>query len=326
MLDFGNITFLWQGVLCLLPLPLIIYFLLPAVKTQKAIRLNYLPEPTMVAKSPNQIPKLLSAAIWICLVLAAARPVMYGAPLDFQPEHRDMMLVVDLSGSMRIDDMQLPNGEYTDRLSTTKRVLHTFINKRKGDRIGLVLFANHAYLQTPLTLDRQTVIKQLNNAIIGLVGKLTAIGDGIGLATKTFIDSHAPQRVIVLLSDGSNNAGVLKPIEAAKIAKKYHTTIYTIGLGRGRMMRESIFGMRVINTAADLDEKTLTQVAKITGGKYFRARDGHDLNQIYNEINRLEPVTDASQTWRPQSEWFIYPLGLALLLSIALFALRRIRG
>jgi len=202
-------------------------------------------------------------------------------------------------------------------------VLSDFIDKREGDRLGLVLFADHAYLQTPLTLDKNTIRQQLNQAVLKLIGTQTAIGEGIGLATKTFIDSDAPQRVMILLSDGSNTAGVLDPIEAAKIAQKYNATIYTVGVGAGEMMVKEFFMTRKINTAEDLDEKTLTQIATMTGGQYFRARNSQDLAKIYDTINQLEPISQASQTWRPQSEWFGYPLAIALALSVLLALLRR---
>ncbi|EVU15221.1 von Willebrand factor type A domain protein [Vibrio parahaemolyticus V-223/04] len=259
------------------------------------------------------------------MVVACARPVWFGEPVEFQPKYRDLMLVVDLSGSMQKEDMNL-DGEYIDRLSAVKKVLSDFVAKRKGDRLGVVLFGDHAYLQTPLTADRQTVIQQIKQTVIGLVGQRTAIGDGIGLGTKTFVDSDAPQRVMILLSDGSNTAGVLDPIEAAEIAKKYNATIYTVGVGAGEMMVKDFFMTRKVDTAADLDEQTLTKIAEMTGGQYFRARDAEQLEKIYDTINKLEPVSSDTQTWRPQSEWFPYPLSAALVLSMLLFLLRRKHG
>ncbi len=161
----------------------------------------------------------------------------------------------------------------------SQKVLSDFVAKRQGDRLGVVLFGDHAYLQTPLTADRKTVMQQINQTVIGLVGNSTAIGDGIGLGTKTFVDSDAPQRVMILLSDGSNTSGVLDPIEAAKIAKKYNATIYTVGVGAGEMMVKDFFMTRKVNTASDLDEQTLTKIAEMTGGQYFRARDAKELEK-----------------------------------------------
>ncbi|CAH8234483.1 VWA domain-containing protein [Vibrio aestuarianus] len=318
----ANIELLWWWALLLLPLPLVIYRFLPPVKERAAIHLPYLPKQDQISSPRNIAIKAIATAIWCLLILAVARPVWYGDPVTTQPKHRDLMLVVDLSYSMSQEDMQ-QGGQYIDRLTAVKNVLSDFIQKREGDRLGLVLFADHAYLQTPLTLDKNTISEQLNQAVLKLIGTQTAIGEGIGLATKTFIDSDAPQRVMILLSDGSNTSGVLDPLEAAKIAKKYDATIYTIGVGAGEMMVKEFFMTRKVNTAQDLDEKTLTEIANITGGKYFRARNSQDLANIYDTINQLEPISQATQTWRPQTEWFGYPLLAALMLSVILIVLRR---
>lgn len=318
----ANIEFVFWWLFVLLPVPLLIYRFSPAIKQQAAIHLPYLPAQTVTAKPRHWWIKALAVAIWICLVTAAARPVWYGDPVTTSPKHRDLMLVVDLSYSMSQEDMK-SGDQFIDRLSSVKQVLSDFIRKREGDRLGLILFADHAYLQTPLTLDRNTISEQLNRAVLRLIGTKTAIGEGIGLATKTFIDGDAPQRVMILLSDGSNTSGVMDPMEAAKIAKKYHTTIYTVGVGAGEMMVKDFFMSRKVNTAQDLDEKTLKAIADTTGGRYFRARNQQDLQTIYDTINQLEPITNATQTWRPQTEWFGYPLALALLLSLVVVIVRR---
>lgn len=325
MSNWFSLEFVWWGAFFILPLPFLIYIFAPAVKQRAVIQLPYLPEQS-TAKTPNVLlAKVLACAIWLLLVCASARPVWYGEPVDFQPKHRDMMLVVDLSYSMNQQDMK-QGDDFIDRLSAVKNVLSEFIDKRKGDRLGLVLFADHAYLQTPLTLDRNTISQQLNQAVLRLIGTKTAIGDGIGLATKTFVDSDAPQRVMILLSDGSNTAGVLDPLEAATIAKKFNTTIYTIGVGAGEMVVKEFFMTRKVNTAQDLDEKTLMEIASMTGGQYFRARNSQELSTIYDTINQLEPISAAVQTWRPQREWFGLPLSFALLLSLILIILRRNHG
>jgi len=318
----ANIEFVWWWLVILLPLPLLINRVLPPVKERAAIKLPYLPKQDSLAPPRQWLPKALAIAIWICVVAATCRPVWYGDPVTISPKARDMMLVVDLSYSMSQEDMK-SGDQFIDRLTAVKKVLSDFIAKREGDRLGLIFFADHAYLQTPLTLDRHTISQQLNQAVLRLIGTKTAMGEGIGLATKTFIDDKAPQRVMILLSDGSNNSGVLDPIEAAKIAKKYHTTIYTVGVGAGEMMVKEFFLTRKVNTAEDLDEKSLKEIAQITGGKYFRARNQQDLADIYDTINKLEPISKAAQTWRPQDEWFGYPLALALLLSVILFIVRR---
>lgn len=318
----ANISFVWWWVLLLAPLPLLIYFLLPSVTASTPIRLPYLPQSNSGKAPKNSAAKLLATLFWLSLLAAAARPVWYGEPVTTQPKHRDLMLVVDLSYSMSQKDM-LSQDDYIDRLTAVKKVVSDFAQQREGDRLGLVLFADHAYLQTPLTLDRNTIAKQVESLVLRLIGDKTAIGEGIGLATKTFIDSDAPQRVMILLSDGSNTSGVLDPIEAAKIAKKYNATIYTIGVGAGEMMVKEFFMTRKVNTAKDLDEKTLQEIADLTGGQYFRARNADELATIYDTINSLEPVSNATQVWRPQKEWFGLPLTIAFLSFSLLLVLRR---
>lgn len=314
--------FLWWGMFLLLPLPYLAFRLLPEAKPTLAIHLAYLPKVTDSSGVRQKMAKFTTFTIWLSLVIAAARPVWYGEPIEHFPQYRDLMLVVDLSGSMQQEDMQ-KDGDYIDRLSAVKNVVSQFIEQRQGDRLGLVLFADHAYLQTPLTADRAAVAEQLKRTVIGLIGQKTAIGDGIGLATKTLIDSNAPQRTLILLSDGSNTAGTLPPLEAADIAQKYGVKIYTIGIGAGEMEVKQFFMTRKVNTAADLDEKTLSQIATLTGGQYFRARNNDELQTIYQAINQLEPVSSEAQIWRPQQEWFVYPLMLALTLSLLLFVSRR---
>ncbi|MBU2899154.1 vWA domain-containing protein [Vibrio hepatarius] len=318
----ANIEFVWWWNFLFLPLPILMYFLLPPVQTSSPVYMPYLPLSPAGSSAWNSMAKGLVAMIWITLITAVARPVWYGDPVTTQPKHRDMMLVVDLSYSMSQEDMQL-NGSFIDRLAAVKQVLTDFISQRQGDRLGLVLFADHAYLQTPLTLDRHTISQQLNQTVLRLIGDKTAIGEGIGLATKTFVDGDAPQRIMILLSDGTNTAGVLDPIEAAKIAQKYKVTIYTVGIGAGEMMVKEFFMSRKVNTAKDLDEKSLKEIASITGGQYFRARDSQELSEIYNTINKLEPISQTTQTWRPQQDWFAVPLAIALAGFFILMIIRR---
>jgi Ca-activated chloride channel family protein len=255
--------------------------------------------------------------LWSLLVLAVARPQWLGDPIELPTQGRDLMVAVDLSGSMQIEDMVL-NGKTVDRFSVIQKVVSDFIERRAGDRIGLILFADAAYLQAPLTQDRRSVAQYLKEAQIGLVGKQTAIGDAIALAVKRFDNLDKSSRVLVLLTDGSNNAGSIDPDQAAAIAAKRNVTIYTIGVGADVMERRTLFGIERVNPSADLDEDQLKRIADVTHGKYFRARDPKELQQIYQEIDRLQPISRDPLTYRPQSELFYWPLGLALLLSLAL--------
>lgn len=316
--------FTWWWAFVLLPLPWLVYKFAKPVPKPAAIHLPRLPDGLGEKQAGSRLRQILMVLFWVSLVVALARPVWYGDPIQIQPEHRDMMLAVDLSGSMAIEDMVTSSGSTTDRLTAVKHVLTDFIQKRKGDRLGLVLFADHGYLQTPLTLDRNTVAQQLDRAVLGLIGEHTAIGEGLGVATKTFIDSKAPQRVIILLSDGANTAGVIDPMEAAKLAKENGVTIYTIGVGADEMYQRTLFGSRKVNPSQDLDERALTQIAKMTGGEYFRARDPQELEKIYQIIDQLEPVSNATQTWRPRDELFRFPLAAALALSVVIVVLRSV--
>lgn len=318
--------FSWLWAWLLLPLPLLIYRFTKPVVQPVAIRLPKLPDGIGTQQPDTRWRKGLMTIAWLSLIAALARPVWYGVPVEINPDHRDMMLAVDLSGSMSIEDMITSGGQSVDRLTAVKQVLNDFIARRQGDRLGLVLFANHGYLQTPLTFDRNTVQEQLGRTVLGLIGQSTAIGEGLGVATKTFIDSDAKQRVIILLSDGANTAGVIDPIEAAELATRSDVTIYTVGIGAEEMEQRTFFSTRTVNPSQDLDEKTLTKIAEMTGGQYFRARNPQELENIYQLIDQMEPINTAQQTWRPRQELFRFPLALTLLLSVAIVLLRRRHG
>jgi Ca-activated chloride channel family protein len=230
------------------------------------------------------------------------------------------MLAVDLSGSMRTPDMIIDGKSYT-RIAVVKDVGSKFINQRSGDRVGLILFGSKPYLQTPLTFDRQTVKEMLNDATIGLAGEQTAIGDAIALAVKQLISYPSTSKALILLTDGGNNTGVFDPIDAAKLAQKEHIKIYTIGLGAKQLTIQTMFGPQVINPSSDLDIDSLRQIAQITGGQFFRAEDGNELQNIYTKINSLEPVKSDSATVRPKTLLYPWTLSLALLLSFILIAI-----
>ncbi|MGL5360862.1 MAG: vWA domain-containing protein, partial [Shewanella sp.] len=268
--------------------------------------------------------------MWGLLVLAIARPQWLGDPIELPSQGRDLMMAVDLSGSMQIEDMVV-NGKTVDRFTLIQHVVSDFIQRRKGDRIGLILFADHAYLQAPLTQDRRSVAQFLKEAQIGLVGKQTAIGEAIALAVKRFDKMDESNRVLILLTDGSNNAGNIEPEQAAQIAANRNVTIYTVGVGADVMERRTLFGRERVNPSMDLDETQLKKIADITHGRYFRARNSQELDKIYQEIDKLEPVSRDQLSYRPQADLFYWPLALALLTSlwIALgqlpfFAARRI--
>ena len=320
----------WPWALLLLPLPLLVRYALPAAGDYRdaALRVPFLDDfaDSQASRKPelSRWLLLLAGIAWLCLVIAAARPQWLGEQVDIPISGRDLMLAVDLSGSMQIEDFSI-NGQTVDRLTATKRVAKKFIELRQGDRLGLILFGRQAYLQTPLTFDLHTVNTLLQEAAIGLAGKETAIGDAIGLAIKRLRDKAKDSRVLILLTDGANTAGEVEPLKAAELAAEQGLKIYTIGIGADEMVRYSIFGARRINPSADLDEKTLGAIAETTGGRYFRARNTAELEQIYQLLDQLEPVEQESQSFRPRSALYYWPLSLALVLA-SLVALLRISG
>jgi Ca-activated chloride channel family protein len=254
-------------------------------------------------------------------VSAAARPRWVGEQLELPVSGRDLMLAVDLSGSMEIEDFVI-DGDAVDRLTATKYVASDFIARRNGDRLGLILFGRNAYLQTPLTFDLTTVRTLLLESVIGLAGKETAIGDAIGLAIKRLKDNDEQSRVLILLTDGANTAGEVTPLKAAELAATHGLKIYTIGIGADEMIRRTLFGRQRVNPSRDLDEKTLRAIAEQTGGQYFRARDTAELERIYTQLDELEPVEAEQQTFRPVQALFVWPLAAALAIS-TLVVLRR---
>jgi Ca-activated chloride channel family protein len=259
----------------------------------------------------------LAALAWILLIGAASRPQLVGDPVQLPVTGRDLLLAVDISGSMQADDMVL-GGQPVTRLQVVKSVGGEFISRREGDRLGLILFGEQAYLQTPLTFDRATVRTLLLEAEIGLAGKKTAIGDAIGLAVKRLRDKPQENRVLILLTDGANTAGEIEPLRAADIAAEEGLRIYTIGIGADELVVQDLFGARRINPSADLDEDTLGAIAEKTGGRYFRARDTTDLMKIYTLLDALEPVSMEQETYRPIRELYPWPLAAALLISVVL--------
>ncbi|MBY5992960.1 vWA domain-containing protein [Ferrimonas balearica] len=314
-------------VLLLLPLP----WLLPRARAARA-RALMLPQALMPSEGLGQAPlphplwRYLAALAWLLLLLAASRPLWVGEPVPLKREGRDLMVAVDLSGSMQIEDMEL-NGRVVDRFTLVRHVLSDFIERRDGDRLGLILFADQAYLQAPLTFDRFAVSRFLQEAQLGLVGQQTAIGDAIALGVKRFSELEQSSRVLVLLTDGENNAGRFSPAQATALARQAGVRLYTVGVGSAEVRRRGLLGTRTLNPSTDLDraESELTQLSESTGGRYFRAHDADQLMAIYQELDALEPLARDDTQWRPETELYHWPLGGALLLLLACL-LRRAYG
>lgn len=325
------LTLEWPWVFALAPLPLLVYFLLPREKQEDAaLHVPFLAAAASLEQSSRYVRnrswlKLLTLVlIWACLLLASARPVWVGDAINLPAEGRDLLLAVDISGSMATRDMQL-NEERVSRLATVKDVVGDFVERRTSDRLGLVLFGSNAYLQTPLTFDRDTVNTMLQEAELGYAGERTAIGDAIGLSVKRLRSRPKDSRVLILLTDGANTAGNVAPLKAAELAQQSGVKIYTIGIGADVMLTDGIFGTdfgrRRINPSADLDEETLTEIANSTGGRYFRARSREDLQQVYLELDKLEPIEQEAEVFRPSQSLYFWPLAAGFLLSLLLAAL-----
>ncbi|SNZ07517.1 vWA domain-containing protein [Cohaesibacter gelatinilyticus] len=315
------ITFLWPLAFLLLPLPLIIRKLAKPIAPSQAgaLMVPFFNQLFANRASGNNIAKtsiwrgLLSSLIWLLLVGALVRPAFVGPEVPLPAEGRDIMMAIDLSGSMEQDDFAL-NGRRATRLDVVKAAADDFIDRRKGDRVGLVLFSNRAYLQAPLTFDRQVVRELLDQAQVGLTGQKTAIGDAIAVSVKRLKDRPAKGRVLILLTDGASNEGVMEPLKAAALAKELGIRIYTIGVGGEARAVNTAFGRQLVNPSQDLDEGTLREIAAETGGKYFRATDVAGLAAIYEDINKLEPVSGDPLHVRPEVALFFWPAGLALAL------------
>jgi Ca-activated chloride channel family protein len=328
MFEFG-----WLWLLALLPAPLLMRFVPAKTQNDAALRVPFFNQVHDMGQSSqggrkNIANYLLLWLIWVLCVLAAADPRWLGEAKSLPYSGRDLMLAVDISKSMDEKDMlppgvtsmQFQNRSY-NRLDAVKAVIGDFARQRQGDRLGLILFADQAYLQAPLTYDTATVNQLLQEAQIGFAGAATAIGDALGLAIKRLKDRPEGSRRIILLSDGANTAGQTEPMDAAQKARDMGVKIYTIGFGAEEQIVQTAFGPRRYNPSRDLDEGALQEIAELTGGQYFRARSTEELELIHKRLDALEPIELDELKVRPSKRLFFWPLGLALLLTL-LLALR----
>jgi Ca-activated chloride channel family protein len=316
----------WPLVFLLLPLPWLVRALLPARNARTdgitvphfdSIKASALATAQTSDASSRWI-ALASFLTWALLVASIAQPVWFADPIPVPTSGRDLMLAVDISDSMRVDDMKI--GEQTlMRVDAVKSVVSDFIKARETDRIGLILFGQHTYLQVPLTFDHRAVSLQLNEALPGFAGSSTAIGDALGLAIETLRDRQADSRVLILLTDGANTSGS-DPLQATAVASQAGIRVHTVGIGADGTMRTYRTGERqgrTIDLSADLDESLLETIAQETGGQFFRGTDPAEIKQIYQTISELEPSPKPKQ-FRPQQSLMHWPLGLAIALMALL--------
>ncbi len=324
------ISLAWPWALAALPLPLLARLALPpaAPGGGAALRLPFYAELAALGTgAPGRHPRWRSAAAllaWALLVLAAARPEWVGAPLSLPVAGRDLMLAVDVSGSMEQPDYEMDH-RMVSRLAVVKAVAAQFVERRTQDRLGLILFGSNAYVQTPLTFDGHTVAAMLREAVVGLAGRETAIGDAIGLAVKRLRDEPGDNRVLILLTDGANTAGQLAPLAAAELARDAGIRVYTIAIGGGEVGVRTPLGMRLMRQGGDYDPETLKRISDLTGGRFFAVTGREELESVYKELDRLEPTRRDERTYRPRESLFMWPAGAALAMSVML-ALPWVRG
>tara|TARA_R110001592_G_scaffold362928_1_gene678895 strand:- start:647 stop:1714 length:1068 start_codon:yes stop_codon:yes gene_type:complete len=324
--DLIPFTFVWPLAFLVLPLPWLIKQ--KASTTDSSISAPKMPlfytfkslgiETGSVQEKVETWQKALLVICWVFLITALSRPTYYGAAIEVPLNGRDLMLAIDISPSMKEQDLTLNNQSVT-RLEVVKDVVSSFIEQRKGDRVGLILFGSEPYIQAPLTFDTTTVHTLLDEAYLGMAGQATAIGDAIALGVKRLRNRPENSRVLILMSDGANTAGEIPPEKAAQLAAQENIKIYTIGIGADEMLRRTLFMTQRVNPSADLDEKMLTEIALTTDGQYFRARDTKSLQAIYEQINKLEPIELDNKTYRPSKSLYFWFLACAIFIYLALF-------
>jgi Ca-activated chloride channel family protein len=299
----------------LLPLPLLVWWLAPPYRERAdALAIPFFEKlakvagatPRRRAVSPTRkwILWIVTPLIWALLVTALARPEWVAAPIEKVVPARDLLLAVDLSYSMDTTDYRDPDGKLVDRLTAVKLVLDEFISRREGDRLGLVVFADEAYVQIPFTLDHAAVRKVLEQTELGMAGQRTMIGDAIGLGIRLFAQSRVPQKVIVLLTDGNDTGSRVPPERAAEIATERGIRIYTVGIGS------------VSSGDYDVDTAMLTSIAGDTGGRFYMAQRREELDALLREIDALETVELEVESYRPRRSLYYVPLGMAIVLAL----------
>ncbi|MYD42836.1 MAG: VWA domain-containing protein [Gammaproteobacteria bacterium] len=313
------IELLWPWAFVILALPIAVRFLMPPhASNEAALNVPHV-EAFMFdqsalanqAKASSLLLLAIACIAWLALATALARPQWTGAATVLPSSNRDLVLAIDISGSMGQQDMRVTGRNYT-RIAVVKHAVQDFVEQRDGDRIGIVLFGSLPYVYVPLTPDIGTASEMLEDAPIGIAGRSTAIGDSLGLAVKQLLNHPADHRVVVLMTDGKSNFGELEPRDAAELALASDVTVYTIGIVPPSSSRG--FFAPLQRQTENVDEELLQEIAAKTGGKYYKATDLSALTSIYDEINALEPIDREGQIVRPTRALFHYPLTTALLL------------
>ena len=309
-----TLTYPW--LLLLVLLPPVLRRLLPAYREPRralgvpwfqrmADLLGQRPSKGAVVTQARLFELLFLWLLWAILVVAIARPQYLEPPISRVVPTRDLMLLVDLSGSMETEDFTNANGETVDRLSAVKEVLDEFLTRREGDRVGLIVFGNAAFTQVPFTQDLEASRILLEETTVRMACPRTAFGDAIGLGITLFEQSEVEERVIIALTDGNDTGSRVPPPEAAKIANDNGITIHVIGVGDPAAVGEE-----------KLDEAVLQGIASTTGGRYFHAADRDQLQEIYTELDRIDTREVETATYRPRIDLFHWPLAAFLVLGL----------
>ncbi|MCE8554671.1 VWA domain-containing protein [Ruegeria pomeroyi] len=307
--------------LLLLPLPLVVWRFLPARREQvSALRFPFFRQIVRAAEvTPGEgavilrrtrLQMTVAITVWVLLVLALARPERLGAPIEMTRSARDVVLAIDISGSMDIVDFAAPDGTRLQRLDAVKEVVSRFVSEREGDRIALIVFGTQAFLQAPLTEDLATIAALVEQIEVGMAGPHTAIGDAIGLAIRTFEISEVEQRLLILLSDGADTGSRMSPLNAAEIARTRGVEIHTIAVGDPQASGDT-----------RVDTRTLADIASRTGGSAFFASDVEALAGVYQRIDALSPRLVEQVSYRPRRVLSSWLLGLVAVLGIGALGL-----
>lgn len=311
----------YPWMLLLLPLPLLVWWIVPAHReTSASVRFPFFKQVTGAAGlTPSEgavVPKrtwpqaIAESLAWALFILALARPQFIEPPIVKTEPQRDLMLALDLSQSMDTKDFKAPDGAMEARVDAVRTVVGDFVTKRSGDRIGLIAFGDAPYPLVPFTMDHPTVQAMIAETLPGMAGPRTALGDAIGLAIKMFDKTTVPEKVLIVLTDGNDTASKMPPAKAAEIAKNKGVIVHTVGMGDPTATGEN-----------KLDIETLQKVAAATGGRYFFGADQTQLAAIYEELDRITPETQKSMAWRPRIELFHWPLALGIALLAAYYVI-----
>ncbi|MCF9243444.1 VWA domain-containing protein [Vibrio parahaemolyticus] len=319
----------------ILPLPLVVYYLVPAYRTkQMAIKVPFFSQLVeAIGETPSEGASQLTPSwwqratlilSWLLVVCAMAKPTVLGEPQVRESLGRDVMVVVDLSGSMAEPDFTSRTGEKISRLDAAKEVLTEFVQSRKGDRLGLVLFGDAAFVQTPFTADQKVWLELLNQTDVAMAGQSTHLGDAIGLVIKVFEQSDKSrgaleqdqnrEKVAIVLTDGNDTGSFVEPIDAAKVAKAKGVRVHVIAMGDPETIGE---------TALDMD--TIHRIAKESGGEAFEALNRDELSAAYDEIGKLEPQLYESTTYRPKQSLHHYLMALVVIMHLLAFSVATLK-